>query len=158
MSISSNIIFEHYQKTKAKKYDDIEFLYIGGKDRYSFWNDFLNKFKIKTYFIGDLDNIFKSSFNIISDSDLESLKNDFDREATTITLMQSDPKYGRDSAKYLKDLLCFIKSNKPTKWSEIKTNIESKYSEKIFFLQNGELENYTNSNKKLEGVISFCKK
>jgi len=149
--------FDYYQKTKPQKYDNIEFLYMGSKSRYFFWNEFLNKFKIKTYFIGDLDNMFSSKFSIISESDLNLLKDEFDQQETTILKIQTNDKYIRDSKCYNKDLIKYIQTAKNTEWLQIKNNIESLYQDKIFILKEGELERYTESNKKLEGVIDFCK-
>ncbi len=149
--------FDYYQKTESKKYDNIEFLYMGSKSRYLFWNDFLNKFKIKTYFIGDLDNLFSTNFSIITESDLNLIKDEFDKQQTTILNIKAIAKYTRDSKCYNKDLLKYIQISKNKEWLQIKNNIESKYKDKIFILKEGELENYTESNKKLEGVINFCK-
>ena len=149
--------FDHYQKTKSAKYENIEFLYMGGKGRYFLWNEFLNKLKIKTYFIGDLDNIFTVDFTIIQDNDLKLLKDEFDIQSDTVLKMQMNNKYLRDTKYYNKDLLKYIQTSKNNEWLQIKNNIESKYVDKIFILKDGELENYTESSRKLEGVINFCK-
>lgn len=52
-------LFERLLEEKFSKYkpESIEFLKIGGKGNFKSWREFLNKFKVKNYFIGDLDNI-----------------------------------------------------------------------------------------------------
>ena len=47
---------DNYKKIKKENYD-IEFLYIQGKGSRRLWTNFLKNFKVKTYFIGDWDNI-----------------------------------------------------------------------------------------------------
>ncbi len=54
-----------YSKINNIDVSNIEILQINGKRNYQIWHNFLNKFKIDNYFIGDLDNIeeFLSSSN-----------------------------------------------------------------------------------------------
>jgi len=50
--------YKEQQKEQKKKIEtDVEFLYIGGKDHYSYWKKFLTEYKIIPYFVGDLDNV-----------------------------------------------------------------------------------------------------
>lgn len=49
--------FDKYKEQNKEIETDIDFLYIGGKDHYSYWKKFLTEYQIVPYFIGDLDNV-----------------------------------------------------------------------------------------------------
>lgn len=49
--------FDKFKEENKKIETDVEFLYIGGKDHYSYWKKFLTEYKITAYFIGDLDKV-----------------------------------------------------------------------------------------------------
>lgn len=48
--------FDKYKEVKAIN-KNVDFLYIGGKDKIGYWKKFLTNCKINSYYIGDLDNV-----------------------------------------------------------------------------------------------------
>lgn len=66
MSDIYRVYFEHYQQAAGNVEEGIEFLYIEGKGNHKIWESFLKKFEIKTYHVGDLDNILEEQFGIIN--------------------------------------------------------------------------------------------
>jgi len=149
--------FDYFKNNNTVKEENIEFLYIGGKDRYPVWRDFLKKYEIAAYFIGDLDNVFDIELGIIDQTTLDTLQNDFEILPATIQEMTSNSNYKRGTKQYRKDLLDYVKTNKQNEWQTITSNIVGKYSDRIYILKEGELENYTQSHSKLKGIIQFCK-
>lgn len=145
---------DHY-----KKNDSIEFLDIGGKKSFSTWKGFLEKYGLSVYFVADLDNIFEKDLKIIDDELLSSIKSVFNAESSTIDKVKLDLEY-ENSREYRKDLLNHVKRKQVSEWNKIEPKIISKYSNKIFILKDGELEDYVGiqgRNKKLEKIIDFCK-
>ncbi|CUR51624.1 conserved protein of unknown function [Nitrosotalea devaniterrae] len=145
---------DHY-----KKNDNIEFLDIGGKKSFSTWKEFLEKYGLSVYFIADLDNVFEKDLEIIDDSLLLTMKSVFNAESYTVSKLGTDLEY-EDSREYRNDLLNHVKQNQIQEWKKIEPKIISKYSDKIFILKEGELEDYVGikgRKKKLEKIIDFCK-
>jgi len=149
--------FDYFKNNNTVKEENIEFLYIGGKDRYPVWRDFLKKYEIASYFIGDLDNVFDIELEIIDQATLDILQNDFEVQPTITQKMTTNSNYKRGTKQYRKDLLNFVKANKQNEWQTITSNIDRRYSDRIYILKEGELENYTQSHSKLKGIIRFCK-
>ncbi len=149
--------FDYFKNNNTVKGENIEFLYIGGKDRFPVWRDFLKKYEIAAYFIGDLDNVFDIELGIIDQTVLDTLQNDFENQPDIIQKLSSDSNYERGTKQYRKDLLNYVKADKQTEWQTITSNIDGKYHDRIYILKEGELENYTQSHSKLKGIIQFCK-
>lgn len=59
--VADEYVFRSYLSIYSKRNNidmsNIDVLQINGKRNYKVWRDFLNKFKIDNYFIGDLDNV-----------------------------------------------------------------------------------------------------
>ncbi len=89
---------------------------------------------------------------------MTTFKTDFEKQPQIILKMTNEPKY-KGSKNYNKDLLDFIKTSKPSEWSNIQSSINAKYSDLIFILKKGELENYIDKSvtNKVENAIKFCK-
>ncbi|MCH8915407.1 MAG: AAA family ATPase [Thaumarchaeota archaeon] len=122
---------------KRKNISDIEILNLEGKTNYPFVKNFLNEFRIKSYFIGDLDNIFTLPNPILG----PNLKLRFGGGNTTN-----------------KQIIQNIKANQQTEWSQIRVEIFLRYFYNVFLLREGELEDYIGrSQGKLENVIIFCR-
>lgn len=141
--------YDYYQRIKNSNLD-LEFLYIRGKNKYIDWKKFHDEFKVESFFIGDLDNIVNTSFNILSIDELKKF------EASYIS---TDDNNSPDSKVKLVD---FIKSNiKSDEWTRILQKIKSNYSKKEFILTEGNLESYIgyipNNEGKMDNVIKFCK-
>lgn len=149
--------FDYFKNNTIVKDENIEFLNIGGKDSFPVWGDFLKKYEIAAYFIGDLDNVFDIELGIIDQPTLDILQNDFESQPAIIQKMSSNSNYKRGTKRYRKDLLNHVKDNKQNEWQTISSNIDGKYSDRIYILKEGELEYYTQSHSKLKGIIQFCK-
>jgi hypothetical protein len=68
--------------------------------------------------------------------------------------IQNNPNYINEK-EFLKLLLEYIHNS--TYWADIKKKIISKYEEKIYILQHGELEDYLGlTNKDFQKLIDFC--
>ena len=146
------VFCNYYCNLNARSDSNIEFLYIGGKNGYLTWKQFLDKFKIQSYFIGDLDNILDVELGITDANTKDKLMQDFEN------YKKNTPNYQK-TKKGNKELLDFIKTNNQAEWNRMKTVIPSRYQHGIFVLQDGDLEDYLgkSSSNKLENVIKFCK-
>lgn len=106
-----------YFDTKSNKLD-IEFISITGKGDRKLWFEFLNKFNIKTYFIGDWDNVF--DLNILKDKDFEKFKDDYQSKILTATekaLFKN--KNSKDRVALLKTLTEYLKTKDKSKLNEL---------------------------------------
>lgn len=142
-------------KQNSKK---IEFLDIRGKNSFQMWKKFLNNYGISVFYIGDLDNIFEEDIGIIDKDTRCKIEQEFDLDPTTIAKISSDSEY-KGTREYRNALLNFSKTSKPDLWENIQPEIKKKYSEGIFILEQGELEDYlgiTGRRKKFEKIINFC--
>jgi len=131
--------FKEIQDKTSKKLNisDLEILNLEGKPNYPFVKGLLDDFRIKSYFIADLDNIFTLSNPILGP-----------------TLKQN---YGTGGVTN-KQIIQNIKVTSTSDWSQIRVEIFMRYFSNIFLLQEGELEDYIGSNQgKLENVINFCR-
>lgn len=61
--------YENYVKKQIKSDVVIEILYIGGKGNFAKWREFLDLFKINSFFIGDFDNI--KEFGVIGKAGID---------------------------------------------------------------------------------------
>jgi len=144
--ITDEYFFKHFlgdykvvQESQDKRINisDIEILNLEGKPNYPFVKNFLNEFRIKSYFIADLDNIFTLPNVMLG----QALKQQF-----------GGPNINN------KQIISDIKTNHPNEWAQIKIEIFVRYFYDVFLLRKGELEDYIGrSQDKLENVINFCK-
>jgi putative ATP-dependent endonuclease of OLD family len=143
--------------SSTNKQEDIEILNIQGKNDFEGWRNFLDKYQIQNYYIGDLDNIFNTSLNIISSTDKKRFEDDFIGANTEFAdKVQNNSNY-KDNKEFQSALLNYIKTNVAADLAIIMNTIASKYTEKIFILKEGELEDYLGiSPKGLKSVIIFC--
>jgi HsdR family type I site-specific deoxyribonuclease len=148
---------DEYIKNKRIAVADIEVQSIQGKRDYPTWRGFLNKYKINSLFIGDLDNMFEGYFSILSKDKLQQIKTEFessDKEVSESIIR--DQKF-KDNREYNRKLLAFIRNKKET-WENISSKIREKYHDGIYILSDGELEDYIGTGGKgMQGVIEFCK-
>ncbi|MGI0074133.1 MAG: AAA family ATPase [Nitrosotalea sp.] len=156
---SDEYFYKFFLDKYNSKVENIEFLDIGGKKGYSTWKDFLDKYGITVYFIGDLDNIFEIGFGIIDNITRVSLEQVFEKEPDIVTKMGQDPEY-KGTREYRRDLLSHVRTRQVSEWQKIEPKIKTKYSDNVFILSEGELENYvdiTGRRNKFEKLIEFCK-
>lgn len=126
------------KKSTGESFDisNLEFLDMESKSNFPMWREFLHECKIKTYYIADLDNLF--SIN----------------ELITGTIVKT-----KFSSLGLKDkeLLKEVRQNHSTDWNDICTEIFLQYSNNLFLLREGELEDYIGlTGNKVENAIRFC--
>ncbi len=128
---------ENYKERHRKDISKIEILEMGGKGEYEKWHKFLKEFEIKTYYIGDADNLKHSYISPNS--------------AKWNTLF---------SGEMLRNDILSLKQNEPSEYQNLVNEIKQHYDSDIYLLQNGEFEDYfeqmTNESKSTKGVTSFC--
>ena len=151
---------EYFYKYFYSKFSnkDIEFLDIVGKGNNFKWREFLKKYQIPVYYIGDVDNIFNNWFNVLDATMKQSWKASFNAQPAISNLISTDRDY-EDSHEYRTALIKFIQQNNQSDWAIVKNRIRNLYSDNIFILQKGELENYLNiptGRRKVERIINFC--
>jgi putative ATP-dependent endonuclease of OLD family len=87
-------VFLNELESKGSNNEDIEILNIQGKSDFSAWRKFLDKFEIPNYYIGDLDNVFNTSFSIISNQDKCTIENHLITNSSAIRQNTiNDPNY-----------------------------------------------------------------
>ncbi len=129
-----------YYKNKKKlsgseiNVGNLEFLDIDGKPHFEQWKSFLSDYKISWFYIGDCDNLLKSIF---------SAKHSYFKN-TYNTLK--------------KPQLTSMRTSNRNDWNDILRDVVRNYKDGVFFLHDGELEDYINQiGSKLENVIDFCR-
>lgn len=156
---SDEYFYKVFLQTHKPKYKNIELLDIGGKSSYTMWKGFLTKYGISVSFIGDLDNIFDSGIEIVAAATKSSWESQYDVSSSGSVKISLDSEY-KSSREYRIDLLDFVKNNLSAEWQSTKPKITAKYTDGIFVLQEGELEDYVGivgKKKKLKKIIDFCK-
>ncbi|MCH8915085.1 MAG: AAA family ATPase, partial [Thaumarchaeota archaeon] len=128
---------ENYKARHKKDISKIEILAMGGAGEYEKWHKFLEEFEIKTYYIGDADNLKHSYISHNS--------------ANWNTLF---------SGAMLRNDILSLKQNAPAEYQRMVNEIKQHYASDIYLLQNGAFEDYfeqmTNESKSTKGVTSFC--
>ncbi len=104
-----------YSKTNNIDVSNIEILQINGKRNYQIWHNFLNKFKIYNYFIGDLDNIEE----FLSNSNKQLLAKEKQFLANQVSLKYDDV----NGKKNVISLLPRIKNDLEQNNENLKSNI-----------------------------------
>ncbi len=165
-----------------EKESGFEILNIKGKGERELWTDFLRKFGLNVFFIGDWDNITE-----LGGFDLKLFEEEYHR--TQMKASKEVTKKGSQDGRTLFDiidrviadpspenlddlkgvreyiihrltdyaaLIRFIKDRYSGQWDALQSKIEAKYSEGIFILKQGELEDYIGTEKGLAGTILFC--
>ncbi|HEV2339438.1 MAG TPA: AAA family ATPase [Patescibacteria group bacterium] len=174
--------YDYYKEIKNKD-PELEFLYISGKGSFELWKNFLNKYKVKTYFIGDWDNVV--SFNLLSRSQLNKFNKAYLNSVyTNIAVNVLSKKGSTDRVNMLSSLSSYI--SHPTKqgfkklkemrgymlvryipsedlvnfiktdastYSTLQTSIADLYKKQIYILQEGELEEYLGTTGKGLDVV-----
>jgi ABC-type lipoprotein export system ATPase subunit len=142
--------YEYYRSTNSIPDTSIEFLYIGGKGNYEKFRHFLDKFKIQTFYIGDLDNVLDAELGFITQQAKSQLCCDFD------TYKAAQPAGSPQSRVKFID---YLKAARTTEWSLMVGQISRKYADNIFILKEGNLECYIDApySNKLENAIDFHK-
>jgi predicted ATP-dependent endonuclease of OLD family len=150
-----NFYIDILKKNRGIISEDFEILPIGGKNQLRKWQEFLDKFRITYYFVGDLDNITEMTTLFPNDKKRE-LEDKF-RSSNHAENMISKKKTIRDK-EYQIEFIRYIKTVQPDDWKIIEKSIEKNYANNIYILKSGELDNYLNiKNLNYSKVIDFCK-
>lgn len=157
---------------------EIAVLDIGGKSNYNIWKDFFDNFGLKTFYIGDLDNVF--DMKIIStpresiDETIKQrkllknkvqIKNNYNKLASDINFLKIPNiknwnifinEYKQITKTSNKEIVKEIRKINKT----IDIDIESKYVNNVFILKYGSIDEYTGTTHKdqLPQIIEFCAK
>ncbi|HVD99897.1 MAG TPA: AAA family ATPase [Cytophagaceae bacterium] len=107
-----NFFYENYFRKKLDSKINLEILYIAGKGNYKKWKEFLDLFRINSFFIGDFDNINefkipeKTGFNykMLVDKSKEKIISKIVNEKIT-------PKETKDGKALLKQLDLMVENN-----------------------------------------------
>lgn len=130
------------------KLDNYEILNINWKWSYIKWSKFLLKFGIKSYFVGDWDNVVEN--HIINPQEMHEYTN-LAKEHYATNYIKKEKFYVR--------IIATIRDVFPEKYIYILKQIKSFYSKWIFILSKWDLETYLWLRKKwLEETIIFCNK
>lgn len=162
---------------------DYEIVNIKGKGARKVWSDFLEKFGLNVWFIGDWDNIAEvASFDLAryTDAYAKTLaaaggaiqqKGSGDGAALFAAIDRTtvDPNtVNIQGLKDLKDyiaarvtnyskLIQYIKDHDAAEWTRLNAAIDDAYTRKVFILKQGELEDYLGlSGKGIDQVVTFC--
>jgi len=137
-----NVFFNNYKRRKNIDFEDIEFLDMGSKDEFEKWRDFLNEFKIKPFLLADCDNLKN-----------DAISGDY---AKWNSLFPN---------KMLHKELSDLKNSTPQEITNIKNEINGLYSDEIFLLENGSMEDYfllirgldpnTSPKPKSNGIVNY---
>ncbi len=123
---------------------DFEIVNINGKWWYTRRKKFLRTFGIKSYFIGDRDNVQEISWQQL----------DMRRFAALAT-RRSRNGYLSKAEKY-QAIIAYLKKFEPFKWDSIKQMIDDLYKKDVFVLQQWDIETYLGMQEKwLEETVSF---
>lgn len=176
---------EQQKSFEFEKINNFEIININGKNNYKKWKSFLEKWKIKVYFIGDWDNV--EDFNILEQNELEKLKDTYQLELLKKIDDQIKEKSSDDGKALLKNLISYLETPNEEDLTNLKNlmayllkrhtpyrkiiaelnkeqkqkmddEIEKKYADNVYILQNGELEDYLGIDKGLDKIIDFCNK
>lgn len=125
---------------------DYEIININGKWGYKMWRNFLSKFGIRSYFIGDWDNII--DFDILQQHDL----NHYYKEAK-----HYHESHKKDMSPYYSRLVNTMKDLHPEKYAFIIKKIKNLYKDNIFIMEKWDLETYLGIREKwLQETVTFC--
>jgi putative ATP-dependent endonuclease of OLD family len=137
-------VFLDKMKNSTTNYEGVEIIAMYGKDDFTVWRNFLEKFKIRNYYIGDLDNVLDSKKGLIDPLVKQTLLAKVRQYDSLVSDNQN------------KKILEIVKSNIPDEWTKIQDLI-SKHLNNIFILSQGELEDYLQVPKNgLEEIVQFC--
>lgn len=163
-----------------------EFINIFGKGKRTLWIDFLKKFGVETFFIGDWDNVL--DFEILNKEEIKTLQDNFTSDIYKKIAEEIDKKNSLDKEKLVKSLDSYLNSPTPenlknlielrnyiiqrltpykelvsyfitkdsANYNKVIEKIEEKYKEGIFILKKGELEDYLGIKKGMGEMINFC--
>ena len=146
--------FGHYLKylhalpERKSKVTDYEIININGKWSYKVRSKFLARFGLKSFFIGDWDNIVDYWF--LTQNDL----NYYHKQARThyIGLKKS----GKTHRHYNK-LVDTLRNMFPQKYRNLITKIDNLYKKNVFILKKWDIETYLGMPEKwLESTVKFC--
>jgi len=127
-----------YSNRNKEDSSGIEILNIDGKGNFRKWNDFLSKFKIKSYYIEDFDNLIEDYVC----SRAQGWKSKFGNKLLNPEIEQIKINHNQDHTDMINEI----------------TNL---YTQKIFLLKEGSLEDYiqmiSGKSRSFEDLIDFCK-
>lgn len=146
--------FEYYLKylhtlpAWKDKITDYEIININGKWSYKLRSSFLAKFGLKSYFIGDRDNIVDYWF--MTQLDLWYY---YQQARSYYNWLKKNSKTHRNYNK----LVAVIKNIYPQKYKYLIHRIDSLYAKNIFILKKWDIESYLGIFEKwLENTVKFC--
>ncbi len=141
--------FDHYLSYLRKHVtwwhmiQNYEIVNINGKWSYRKWEKFLSKFGLRSFFIGDWDNVL--------DRGIVSLQDVYDKidKIRHTHHIQKIQRYGK--------LVHLLSEKFPDAHAYLNSYIESLYAKNLFILKKGDLETYLGLPIKwLDEVVSFC--
>jgi predicted ATPase len=166
-----------------KRIVDYEILNIKGKGGRRIWGEFLKKFGLQVNFIGDWDNVTEAASVDIQSYEqsymqaIRKAQGEVQKKGSldganlfaVIDEYAADPVPERITAlKNLADyivsrqvkysaLIGHIQANQSQEWAKIEQSIDIAYTDGVYILKRGELEDYLPLNGKgLDKVIDFC--
>ncbi len=138
----------HMSPERKAKLTDYEILNINGKWSYKVRSKFLARFGLKSYFIGDRDNIVDYGF--MTQNDL----NYYYKQARAHYAWLK--KSGKTHRHYNK-LVDTIRNVFPQKYTRLIANIDDLYKNNVFILKKWDIETYLGMPEKwLENMVKFC--
>lgn len=174
-----------FQTLKPELNQELAILEVGGKGNYPKWKRFFESFGLNVFYIGDFDNVFSLKFNdstIVAENtrattqqflkqkklDQLSLTEKQEFEALSRTLFANSANYTAPKLSIWKPVI-----DKFTKFlvvssaeivneirqsvTDIEMKIEEKYSDKVFILKAGAIEEYIHvKHGDLTGLKSYC--
>jgi len=166
-----------------KQIQDFEIFNIKGKGARKVWTEFLKGFGLAVYFIGDWDNIsevaqfdlakYTAAYqkSIATAGAAVQQKGSADGSALFAAIDKVLASSSPDNMKELRNLKDYIvrrstdfpkliehiKANDITEWNRLDKAIDDSYSQGVYVLRQGELEDYIKiQGKGLDQVIEFC--
>ncbi len=128
---------------------DYEIININGKWSYKIWKNFLSRFGITSYFIGDRDNVV--DYGLLSQLDLTQY---YKKAKSYFPKVQKA--LGRGS--HYNKLVLVIKDLFPAKYNELLGRIRQLHTQQVFLLEKWDIETYINLTEKwLESTVEFCR-
>ncbi len=146
--------FEHYLRylhtlpERKQKITDYEVININGKWSHKLWKNFLAKFGLDWYFLGDRDNIV--DYGLLTQNDLSYY---YKQARSYYAWLKKNKKTHRHYNK----LVDTLRNLFPQKYRYIIANIDELYKKNVFILKKWDIETYLWMwDKWLDKIVRFC--
>lgn len=138
----------HTLPERKNKLTDYEIININGKWSYKIWHKFLSKFGLKTYFIGDWDNVVDYGF---------MTQNDLSNYYKQARLYYAWLKKSGKTHRHYNKLVDTIRNVFPKQYRKLVAHIDELYQKNVFILKKWDIETYLGMPEKgLENTVKFC--